>query len=228
VSTTSSDEYGGLIFIGLLIAGIWWWNSGPEGEVSKREIASPAMVPATGIGSEPETGIGPMPIAPPASVAAPAHNYDFKDAGMYGYVSAVSDEDKAKGKALGDVTLVAYRGAAAGVHRLTLLDDAGRTIGDYECEQPCRVIRALTNGVVSRRVAYNPGSIIGAAFQDALGGRLATLPKSVTPQNRQQLEKPQQTAPRAPPLPATPLLNQSPPDPLKADDASEPTSPPPA
>jgi hypothetical protein len=107
--------------------------------------------------------------------AAPApkvRNYQDKDGNIYEYVSAVSEEDAKKGKAVGDVSLFSFRGVFQGRYRISAVDNDGRTLWDYDCSNPCHVIKEYRQGRITDRVAYNPASIIGAVFEDAFNGFL--------------------------------------------------------
>lgn len=111
---------------------------------------------------------------------APMHNFVEEERGTYYYVAAVSEEDQKKGKATGDVVGYRYLGKNdKGQHVLVSVADNGRVITKAYCSEPCAIIR-YGDG---QRIAYNPGSIIGAAFQDAINGSLkATLGKSASDQ----------------------------------------------
>ena len=71
----------------------------------------------------------------------------------------------------GDVLVFAYRGVVNGLYRIASLNDEGGTDWYYECEKPCIVIKRHIGSKVER-LAYTPTSVIGAAFEDALNGRL--------------------------------------------------------
>jgi hypothetical protein len=107
-----------------------------------------------------------------AAAVPKTHNYNDKDGNTYEYVSAVSEEDAKKGKAVGDVSLFAYRGVFDGRYRISSVDNGGRTEWYYECSNPCGVIKEYRGGQVVDRVPYNPGSVIGSAFEDAFNGFL--------------------------------------------------------
>src|SRR4051794_4948791 len=62
------------------------------------------------------------PLAPPEP---PPHRYDFKEGLTYGYISAVSEEDRKKGKATGDVVTFTYQGDEGGIYRLAMVDPKG-------------------------------------------------------------------------------------------------------
>ena len=69
------------------------------------------------------------------------HHYKERDGSNHEYVSAVSEEDAKKGQVVGDVVLFAFRGAHAGLYRLSMIDDDGANAGYYECANPCAIIR---------------------------------------------------------------------------------------
>jgi hypothetical protein len=109
----------------------------------------------------------PSATAPPAP--APTPNFVEEEKGTYFYVSAVSEEDRIKGKATGDVSGFRYLGKNdEGQHTLVSVSDDGQVTAKSYCSDPCSIIKR-SNG---SRIAYNPGSIIGGAFQDAMNGLL--------------------------------------------------------
>lgn len=109
-------------------------------------------------------------LASPAA-PTPVANYDEREGDTYFYTTAVSEDDKKKGKALGSVLPFRFRGEKQGVFHLDSPDDDGRPLLRYECANPCRIIKEWAGDKV-RRVPYDPSSVIGAAYQDALSGRL--------------------------------------------------------
>lgn len=108
------------------------------------------------------------------------HNYDDKEGTLYSYIGAVSEEDQKKGQVTGAVVTYAYRGMNNGLYRLDSIDGDGRTRSYAECAKPCVIIKAHF-GSVTERMAYNPKSIIGSAFEDALNGRLEVTPLKPKP-----------------------------------------------
>jgi len=48
------------------------------------------------------------------AATAKAHNYDDKEGSIYEYISAVSEDDAKKGRAVGEVVLFAFRGVKNG------------------------------------------------------------------------------------------------------------------
>jgi hypothetical protein len=136
--------------------------------------------------------------APPPKV----HNYQEKDGTTYEYVSAVSEEDAKKGKAVGDVLLYAFRGVFDGRYRISAVDNDGRSEWYYECSNPCGVIKQYRQGHVVDRVPYNPASVIGAAFEDAFNGflEISKEPKTL-PDTYAAPVAPIYASPAAPPTP---------------------------
>ena len=104
-------------------------------------------------------------------------NYVEKEGDIYYYVSAVSDEDQKKGKAVGEVLPLRYVGESDGIFNLQLLSDNGQVISSYECPKECRIIKRMSGGKL-QRMPYEPSSVIGSAFQDALAGKLIASKKS--------------------------------------------------
>lgn len=113
------------------------------------------------------------PAAPDTSPAAPLlpdHNYDEKRGWNYYYVAAISDEDRKNGRAAGGVSVYQYLGLNDdGRHVLANMNPNGSVSFTATCSSPCRIIDHSLGG----NFAYSPESIIGAAFQDAMRGKLA-------------------------------------------------------
>jgi hypothetical protein len=102
----------------------------------------------------------------------PSPNYDTREADNYLYVGAVSDEDKTKGKAVGDVVIFRYLGKHAGAYRLAIIQESGKQIGIAECAQPCKLTKTTWSDGSVTRGGFNPDAIIGSAFEDAFNGFL--------------------------------------------------------
>lgn len=103
----------------------------------------------------------------------PPHNYDFKEGELYGYIAAITEEERKRGKAAGDVLMFAYLGFEDGKHRIEYVNDNGNVVSINECGVPCVAIKRRNpySDSVSR-LAYDSGSLLGAAFEDAINGRL--------------------------------------------------------
>ena len=99
----------------------------------------------------------------------PAPRLVEDESSTYYYVTAVSEEDEKKGKAVGNVIGFRYLGKNdKGQHTLRQITKDGKPLSKSFCSEPCRIIK-YEDG---ERVAYDPSSIIGAAFQDAINGHL--------------------------------------------------------
>lgn len=100
--------------------------------------------------------------------APPPHHYDQEDRGIYYYVASISEEEQKKGKVAGEALGFRYLGKnEKGEHIIESVSDNGTALGRSYCSEPCRVIRRS-----SGRIGFNPASIIGAAFEDAVNGHL--------------------------------------------------------
>lgn len=135
------------------------------------KTASPPFAVATD--TELPTADLPAPVPP--------HNFVEEERGTYYYVTAVSEEDQKKGKVVGDVLGYRYLGKNnKGQHVLASVADNGRVITKAYCSEPCTIIKYADG----ERIAYNPASILGSAFQDAINGLLKAAPeKSGSDQN---------------------------------------------
>ena len=136
---------------------------GRSGETSQDDPAPEPAAYAEEAAAEP----APTHIPAPARALA-SHNYDSKDGLVYSYIAAVSEEDRKKGKAAGDVVSFAYLGRRDGKYVLAQIGVNDSILGYSSCPRPCRVI---TYGDGSK-VGYTEDSIIGSAFADAIAGRL--------------------------------------------------------
>jgi hypothetical protein len=113
----------------------------------------------------------------PASVAAPAQpasapNYGDSEGGIYMYATAVSQEDRAKGKEVGNVVMYRYFGEEDGTYTIASVDEDGALMGRHTCRNPCKIIKSNYSGQISR-TPFSTNSVIGAAFEDAFNGHLA-------------------------------------------------------
>lgn len=116
-------------------------------------------------GTDGDFSASSQPIIP----AKPEKNYTEVEDKTYFYVGAVSEEDKNKGRAVGDVFSFRYFGTnKEGQHILALVTESGQVISKSRCGDPCSIIKS-DNG---ERIPYDTSSIIGSAFQDALNGHL--------------------------------------------------------
>lgn len=101
----------------------------------------------------------------------PTPNFAEFRKGIYYYTSAVSENDKADGKAAGEVLGFRYLGKNEdGEFELAHADfpDLKAT-----CADPCKIIHSTTGSATE----YTPNSVIGAAFEDAMNGFLEEAKK---------------------------------------------------
>jgi hypothetical protein len=103
-------------------------------------------------------------------------NFDENEGDIYHYATAVSDEDKAKGRAVGEVISFRYLGVQSGKHVLENVNPDGRVLGRADCAAPCRII-VRRYGQLTDRLPFDPSSVIGAAFEDAISGHLVAVRK---------------------------------------------------
>jgi hypothetical protein len=124
-----------------------------------------------------------IPPAPPV----PTHLYDFHEGEIYGYIAAISEEEKKNGKAAGDVVMFRYLGFYDDADHLERVNAAGNKIGSSECARPCVAIKTNYSGQLDR-TAFNPASIVGAAFVDAQNGKLTAAPRPRVSTDKPQSE----------------------------------------
>jgi hypothetical protein len=107
----------------------------------------------------------------------PAPNFKGKEGTNYIYVAAVSEDDKAAGKATGDVVMIRYMGEKDGMHTVELVDDDESALVSAECANPCQFVK-MRAGPKVERVEFSPDSLVGAAFEDAFAGHLEVAKRS--------------------------------------------------
>ena len=120
--------------------------------------------------SQPTTDVAPLAI--PAAAAIPPHRYGYRNGQDYGYVTAVSEEDRKRGVSAGDVVLYRYAGFYAGEDHLKYMSPTGSALDYLRCARPCHAIEAQEPYGQLRLIAFNADSIAGGAFQDAASGFL--------------------------------------------------------
>ena len=141
----------------------------------KVRFAFSCLMAATTVscGEPAEKSSAPSVVSPPAvylppEPPKPPHRYGLKDGNSYAYIAGLSEEERKKGKASGDVLMFRYLGKKNGIHTVANLNNAGQTTIKSSCAEPCVIIK-YTDG---SRSAFTPESIIGAVFQDAIAGYL--------------------------------------------------------
>jgi hypothetical protein len=162
----SSTDWGCVLPLFALAAlGFWWWNS------HTKEATPPPVIATTTTPTVPAGNVATPTVAAPQPPPPPSHRYSFKEGDAYGYIAAVSEEDRKRGKAAGDVLMFRYAGFWDNEFHLEELNANGDIVGVDTCAKPCVAIKSYEGGQIDR-VAYNPDSVIGAAFDDAMSGRL--------------------------------------------------------
>lgn len=179
-------------------------NNAPESDAGSSD-ADTVVAPVT-----PAEGAATSEAAP----ALPDHNYDEKRGWTYYYVAAISEEDRKKGRAAGAVVAFQYLGLNDdGRHVLANMNSNGSVNHEASCASPCRIIDLSYGG----NMAYSPESIIGAAFEDAIRGKL-----KVADWARDEVVQPM-APPAATPAPAA--ADPAPPDEAPADEPWETVTP---
>ncbi len=129
------------------------------------------------------------PTGPPVYQTPTSDPYfDDRDGIFYSYVAAVSDEDRQKGMRAGNVVTFAYLGIQDGKHVLAQVTPEGRVLSQARCREPCKVITRSDGG----QLGYDKGSIIGAAFADAIAGYLEIAEINTPPRPSYPPAQPQQ------------------------------------
>lgn len=101
-------------------------------------------------------------------------NYQEAENGTYYYITAVSEDDRKKGKATGDVLGFRYSGKNEnGEHVISQISDQDRAIDTLVCKEPCKIIKSEDGS----RTPFVSNSIIGSVFEDAMLGHLAIKSK---------------------------------------------------
>ena len=97
-------------------------------------------------------------------VATPSPNYTEVKKGVYYYTTGISENDQKDGRAAGGVVGFRYKGKNADGDFVVKMIDGGLAT----CSDPCKIIH-LDDG---EAIAFNPNSVIGGAFEDAINGFL--------------------------------------------------------
>lgn len=165
MSDVDQSGWGSLLASGAMLIVAAWACDSTSGDPPPI-VTTPvdAVRPMDNIAAEPP----PAPVVVPAATA----NWDFREGQEYGYVAAVSEEDRKRGRAAGSVHLFRYLGQEDGKHVLVSLGDDGAPFARSYCASPCVAIKTVFGDGGVRRIAYDTDSVIGAAFEDAIAGRM--------------------------------------------------------
>ena len=105
---------------------------------------------------------------PPAS---PTPYYSSREGEKYYYVSKVSENDKKAGIGVGSVSIFRFLGHHGSKYELADIEDNGTVNHIDTCSNPCTIIRETApNGGHAELTPFEQGTIIGAAFSDAING----------------------------------------------------------
>ena len=115
-----------------------------------------------GASSAPSSPIADATPPPPSTT----HNWQYRDGQEYVYQGELSEDQTKAGQSTGAVQMYRYLGEHDGVFKLQVDGDTAT------CTNPCQVITVATGGFHVERLAFDPDSLIGAAFTDAFNGQL--------------------------------------------------------
>ena len=121
-----------------------------------------------------QTDQDPKP-STPAQLAAPPppppdHLYTSIDGDEYLYSAGISDDARDAGQVAGQFIAFRFRGVKNG--KITLTGE-GATL---RCDEVCTVITMIDQFGNKQHIEYNPSSVAGAAFTDAMNGLLVEHP----------------------------------------------------
>jgi hypothetical protein len=139
------------------------------------KVAAAMIIPASlllaSCGSEPEaTADASAMSATEPTPAQPRHYYASIDGDEYLYAHRISEDAKNAGQAATEYTAFRYRGVKNGKITLTSEDMT------LTCDLDCKVITVSMPYGPKQRMEYNPDSVAGGAFYDAMNGMLAEYP----------------------------------------------------
>ena len=122
----------------------------------------------------------PLPVEPVASPAvirapaAPKHLYAIHDGNEYGYEAALSDEQRAQGRAAAEIKMFNYLGRKGSTLQVMMRADDMRSVA--ECTLPCEFAKVYlfsnTTFISKEVMRLGPDAILTAVFLDAALGRL--------------------------------------------------------
>ena len=112
----------------------------------------------------------PEPSALPQPPPPPEPMYASIDGDEYLYSAGISDNARDAGQVAGQFMAFRYRGVKDG--KITLTSE-GMTL---RCDENCSVITMIDQFGNKQHIEFNPNSVAGAAFADAMNGLLAEHP----------------------------------------------------
>jgi hypothetical protein len=99
--------------------------------------------------------------------AATAHNWQYRVGQDYAYQGELSDDQRKAGQTRPSVQIYRYLGQRGGAYELRF---DGETAS---CANPCETIYIHAGLFHVERLAFDPDTLLGAAFTDAFNGQLA-------------------------------------------------------
>lgn len=107
-----------------------------------------------------------------------AHNFQVQDGLQYGYKAAISETARASGQVAPQILMFRFAGERDGKFQVHTVE--GNAVTALECTKPCKVVKTiafidanyLRQSTQVSHMAYEPGTIAYAVFEDALNGRL--------------------------------------------------------
>lgn len=176
----NSDD--GWLVWGLIAAvglgGYFYFKSADEPEPQPEPIYSSAVSAA---GEAAVEGANESLPTPPT----PTPGYQAEENGIYYYIPAATEDERKNGLPSGEALGFRYFGKnAEGAHLIVPVNRSGTPLTVASCSTPCKLIK-YDDG---RRVAYNPSTLIGSAFEDAMRGFLKSTKPKLRPIPQQEYQ----------------------------------------
>ena len=154
-------------FVGMMVAAVISPSSPESGATKIPQASESAAAPTL---SAPVPQPAPTPTPPPPPPPPPQHLYSTIDGDDYLYSAGISDDAKNAGQVAGQFIAFRYRGMKEG--KIVLSSD-GMTL---RCDKVCAVITVVDQFGNKQHIEYNPASVAGSAFTDAMNGLLVEHP----------------------------------------------------
>lgn len=144
----------------------------------KGHIAAGLALALAGCGGEAASPSGGTPDtateAAAETSAAPEPHFVEHRKGIYYYLTAVSENDQKDGRGTGHALGFRYLGKTAdGDFKVASVTENGATIMTSTCADPCKIIHVSSG----EAVGYEPDTVIGGVFTDAMNGLLEVSAK---------------------------------------------------
>ena len=156
-------------FVGMMVAAVNSPSSPKSDAIKTPQVSESAAAP-TPSAPAPQPAPTPTPLPPPP----PQHLYSTIDGDDYLYSAGISDDAKNAGQVAGQFIAFRYRGMKEGK---IILSSDGMTL---RCDEVCTVITVVDRFGNKQHIEYNPASVAGSAFTDAMNGLLVEHPSKQT------------------------------------------------